>query len=279
MELMDGCPFSPSSAAAFFFYESPSGLPSPERDFVQRMGAGSSSSSSPSSSPSSASLGEPQRAEAPGGSDGEEEHVRAPRGHPQAGPCLLWACKACKKKSSTGDRRKAATLRERRRLKKVNQAFEALKRCTAAAGGNPSQRLPKVEILRNAIRYIESLQELLREQVHTYYRLPGQRCPEPTSPTSGCSDGLVVCDSPVWSRRNSTYDSVYCADPPNGYPSKVNTALSSLHCLSSIVDRISCPDQTGLSLQDAASLSPSASPLSQPSTSESPPPKLIYHVL
>ncbi len=40
-------------------------------------------------------------------------------------------------------------MRERRRLKKVNHAFEALRRCTSA---NPSQRLPKVEILRNAIQ-------------------------------------------------------------------------------------------------------------------------------
>ena len=49
------------------------------------------------------------------------------------------------------DRRKAATMRERRRLRKVNEAFEKLKRRTCA---NPSQRLPKVEILRNAIEYI-----------------------------------------------------------------------------------------------------------------------------
>lgn len=33
--------------------------------------------------------------------------------------CLLWACKACKRKTVTVDRRKAATLRERRRLRKV----------------------------------------------------------------------------------------------------------------------------------------------------------------
>lgn len=40
---------------------------------------------------------------------------------PYHGPrrCLLWACKACKKKTVTVDRRKAATLRERRRLRKV----------------------------------------------------------------------------------------------------------------------------------------------------------------
>lgn len=52
-----------------------------------------------------------------------EEHVLAPLGcsaHGQSRPCLTWACKACKRKSVTVDRRKAATLRERRRLRKVS---------------------------------------------------------------------------------------------------------------------------------------------------------------
>ena len=73
--------------------------------------------------------------------------------------CLLWACKACKRKTMAVDRRKAATMRERRRLRRVNEAFETLKRRTCP---NPSQRLAKVEILRNAIEYIEGLEELLR---------------------------------------------------------------------------------------------------------------------
>ncbi|KFQ24827.1 Myogenin, partial [Merops nubicus] len=68
------------------------------------------------------------------------------------GQCLPWACKV------SMDRRRAATLREKRRLKKVNEAFEALKRSTLL---NPNQRLPKVEILRSAIQYIERLQSLL----------------------------------------------------------------------------------------------------------------------
>ena len=73
--------------------------------------------------------------------------------------CLTWACKVCKKKSSTPDRRKQATMRERRRLRKVNEAFETLKKRTCP---NPNQRLPKVEILRNAIEYIENLEDLLK---------------------------------------------------------------------------------------------------------------------
>lgn len=57
-------------------------------------------------------------------------------------------------------------------------------------------------------------------------------------------------------------------------------ALSSLDCLSSIVDRISSSDQARLPLQDTASLSPSPSPESQPGTPETPhPPRLIYQVL
>ncbi|XP_050082706.1 myogenic-determination protein [Anopheles aquasalis] len=92
-----------------------------------------------------------------------EEHVLAPAAGCMASPnrpCLTWACKACKKKSVAVDRRKAATMRERRRLRKVNEAFEVLKRRTST---NPNQRLPKVEILRNAIEYIDSLQALLEE--------------------------------------------------------------------------------------------------------------------
>lgn len=118
----------------------------------------------------------------------EDEHVRIPGAPHQPGHCLQWACKACKRKSNFVDRRRAATMRERRRLKKVNHAFEALRRCTSA---NPSQRLPKVEILRNAIHYIESLQDLLREQVENYYGLPGGSGSEPGSPLSSCSDGMV----------------------------------------------------------------------------------------
>lgn len=74
------------------------------------------------------------------------------------GQCLPWACKLCKRKTVTMDRRRAATLREKRRLKKVNEAFDALKRSTLM---NPNQRLPKVEILRSAIQYIEKLQALV----------------------------------------------------------------------------------------------------------------------
>lgn len=86
-------------------------------------------------------------------------HVLAPGFHGPNRRCLLWACKACKKKTVQVDRRKAATMRERRRLRKVNEAFEVLKKRTCP---NPNQRLPKVEILRNAIDYIESLEDLLQ---------------------------------------------------------------------------------------------------------------------
>lgn len=121
----------------------------------------------------------------------DDEHIRAPSGHHQAGRCLLWACKACKRKTTNADRRKAATLRERRRLSKVNEAFETLKRCTNA---NPNQRLPKVEILRNAISYIDSLQALLRGgQDETFYTILEHYSvdSDASSPRSNCSDGVV----------------------------------------------------------------------------------------
>jgi len=46
----------------------------------------------------------------------------------------------------------------------VNEAFEKLKRRTCS---NPEQRLPKVEILRSAIEYIEILEELLHGSSNT----------------------------------------------------------------------------------------------------------------
>lgn len=51
-------------------------------------------------------------------------------------------------------------MRERRRLRKVNEAFEVVKQRTCP---NPSQRLPKVEILRSAIDYINTLERMLQQ--------------------------------------------------------------------------------------------------------------------
>ncbi|CAG02419.1 unnamed protein product, partial [Tetraodon nigroviridis] len=79
----------------------------------------------------------------------EDEHVRVPGAPHQPGHCLPWACKACKRKSNFVDRRRAATMRERRRLKKVNHAFERAAALhlgqlqpAAAQGGDPAQRHP-----------------------------------------------------------------------------------------------------------------------------------------
>ncbi|MBN3316793.1 MYF5 factor, partial [Atractosteus spatula] len=256
MEISESCHFSPTQV----FYDN-SCMSSPEASefvdsFDQRL----------------AVLGELQ------GSD-EDEHVRVPSGHHQAGHCLMWACKACKRKSSTVDRRKAATMRERRRLKKVNQAFETLRRCTSA---NPNQRLPKVEILRNAIQYIESLQDLLREHVENYWRtpgsLPGESSSEPGSPTSNCSDGMIECNSPAWSRMNSGHSNMFTQEIQNVTYSERAPVVSSLECLSSIVERLSSADPCGLVTRDVSVLSPS-SPDSQPHTPGTPSTRPIYHVL
>jgi hypothetical protein len=99
--------------------------------------------------------------------------------------CLAWACKVCKKKSSTPDRRKQATMRERRRLRKVNEAFETLKKRTCP---NPNQRLPKVEILRNAIEYIENLEDLLKS----------------SSPSTSSSISSTLSSNNVISSKNSS---------------------------------------------------------------------------
>ncbi|NXF38901.1 MYF6 factor, partial [Nyctibius bracteatus] len=176
------------------------------------------------------------------GSDSSgEEHVLAPPGlqPPHCpGQCLIWACKTCKRKSAPTDRRKAATLRERRRLKKINEAFEALKRRTVA---NPNQRLPKVEILRSAISYIERLQDLLHrlDQQEKMQEIGGD--PFSFSPKQGnipSSDFLSTCSSD-W-QSVSDHSRALGASPKEAGGSIVeSSASSSLRCLSSIVDSIS----------------------------------------
>ncbi|XP_063145463.1 myoblast determination protein 1 [Candoia aspera] len=210
----------------------------------------------------------------------EDEHIRAPSGHHQAGRCLLWACKACKRKTTNADRRKAATMRERRRLSKVNEAFETLKRCTST---NPNQRLPKVEILRNAIRYIESLQALLREQEDVYYPVLEHYSgdSDASSPRSNCSDGMLdYSGPPCSSRRRSSYDSSYYSETLSDSKQGKSSVVSSLDCLSSIVERIStestaCPAlptaESGIegspcSLHEGASLSDTGAQTGSPAS-------------
>ncbi|XP_054472908.1 myogenin [Anoplopoma fimbria] len=159
------------------------------------------------------------------------------------GQCLPWACKLCKRKTVTMDRRRAATMREKRRLKKVNEAFDALKRSTLM---NPNQRLPKVEILRSAIQYIERLQALVSSlnqqdtetgQQGMHYR------PSPAQPRSGGvsssepSSGSTCCSSPEWSstpeqctQSYSSEDLLSAADSPE---------QGNMRALTSIVDSIS----------------------------------------
>ncbi|XP_076244846.1 myogenic-determination protein nautilus [Calliopsis andreniformis] len=146
--------------------------------------------------------------------------------------CLLWACKACKKKTVTVDRRKAATLRERRRLRKVNEAFEVLKRRTS---NNPNQRLPKVEILRNAIEYIEGLEALLQAD---------------GSSTAQDHHGLAEsagADSPryVTERLRQFSDPLARFQPINGFeqtePQSAQMSGSSLDRLNMIVQSINEP--------------------------------------
>ncbi|XP_049839908.1 transcription factor SUM-1 [Schistocerca gregaria] len=151
--------------------------------------------------------------------------------HPRR--CLLWACKACKRRAASVDRRKAATLRERRRLRKVNEAFELLKRRTC---GNAGQRLPKVEILRNAIEYIESLEQLL--SLGGCPLPPSQRT-RPPSPSSSAHAQLAARFSqalPRFSPDNCAADSVHAHGVEDA-------AASSLDRLSLIVQSIT-PEQS-----------------------------------
>ena len=67
-------------------------------------------------------------------------------GEPQ---CLVWACRACKRMRRVLDRRAMATVRERKRLSKVNEAFECLRQHTSTSSNH---RLPKVRDYKSEIQ-------------------------------------------------------------------------------------------------------------------------------
>uniref|UniRef100_H3B3V9 Myogenic factor n=1 Tax=Latimeria chalumnae TaxID=7897 RepID=H3B3V9_LATCH len=165
-----------------------------------------------------------------------EEHVFAPPGfHHTTGQCLLWACKICKRKSVTMDRRKAATLRERRRLKRVNEAFETLKRKTVP---NPNQQLPKVEILRSAIQYIARLQSLLKSlnEQNAVSVNRNVSCQSNSQHGNDCPWGSSSVTN--WEQEENKHSSfAYSGHKEAG--TKDSTGAASLQCLSSIVDSIS----------------------------------------
>lgn len=167
--------------------------------------------------------------------DKELMHIFEPQ-HNGPRKCLTWACKACKKKTVAVDRRKAATLRERRRLRKVNEAFELLKKRTC---NNPGQRLPKVEILRGAIEYIEYLEELLQG-------------------SKQANNGL--CESPQNSNFMNGGNGILLGDKIHQYSDAIgkiglsngpdHTTTSSLDCLNLIVQSLTCGKEKDQSLRE-----------------------------
>ncbi|KAL1395170.1 hypothetical protein pipiens_011439 [Culex pipiens pipiens] len=198
-----------------------------------------------------------------------EEHVLAPVRGPGCmatanRPCLAWACKACKKRSVAVDRRKAATLRERRRLRKVNEAFEVLKRRTST---NPNQRLPKVEILRNAIEYIDSLQALLEETP------PIRQSPDILTDSSSASsfsspqDYMNCCsNSYLRERLHQLSKDSDRYSPITGHHPSNSANGSSLDCLNLIVQSI-----TNVSAAAAAAAAATTSTTTTTLATSSPP--------
>ncbi|XP_069489778.1 myogenin [Ambystoma mexicanum] len=158
---------------------------------------------------------------------GQQEHC--------PGQCLPWACKICKRKTVSVDRRRAATLREKRRLKKVNEAFEALKRSTLL---NPNQRLPKVEILRSAIQYIERLQTLLGSlnQQDGGQRDLRYRTTSSQGVSSDCGSTSSSC-SPEWNDQSE-----FSTNPGDHMLQDDSPDQHNLHSLSSIVESITVED-------------------------------------
>ncbi|KAG9280490.1 myogenic factor 6 [Astyanax mexicanus] len=191
-----------------------------------------------SESPLSPARGQDPIPSEPGCDSSGEEHVPAPPGlqaHCE-GHCLIWACKICKRKCAPNDRRKAATLRERRRLKKINEAFEALKKKTVP---NPNQRLPKVEILRSAINYIEKLQDLLHS-LDEQDKLSDRTTYSYSGKDHNVNSGYQWKKSCQSWQENVDHSNDSPSHPREECP--VESSASSLRHLSSIVNSISTED-------------------------------------
>ena len=86
-------------------------------------------------------------------------------------------------------------------------AFEALKQRACLDSTGPTQRLPKVEILRNAIEYIENMERLLRCSVEV-------QTSRSSTDITGWSAGeaLVTTDSQCFCKTNYLVRSALCGE-------------------------------------------------------------------
>ncbi|KAG8181549.1 hypothetical protein JTE90_025195 [Oedothorax gibbosus] len=169
-------------------------------------------------------------------SDNEDQHVPhifIPGQNNQQRTCLVWACKACKKKSVTPNQRQAATLRERNRLKKLNEAYEVLKRASTLDSENDQKFVSKVDILKNAIEYIESLEDIL----HVPSSIRERDC------DSSGSDYGAVNSPPYFVEHYQDNPGRINLSCSSGTPLTNN--VSSLDCLSLIVQNIN-PETSSL---------------------------------
>ncbi|CAG9531591.1 unnamed protein product [Cercopithifilaria johnstoni] len=148
------------------------------------------------------------------------------------------------------DRRKAATMRERRRLRKVNEAFEVVKQRTCP---NPNQRLPKVEILRSAIEYITKLENMLQSQgkmtkimaANQGIHLPDNDGQDYVSvhntPSNGSTAAYYDRKIGTFTEENEDFGSVSTGENPHE-ARKATGKKSSLERLSRIVDSIAADE-------------------------------------
>lgn len=151
------------------------------------------------------------------------------------------------------DRRKAATMRERRRLRKVNEAFEVVKQRTCP---NPNQRLPKVEILRSAIEYITKLENMLQSQgkmtkimaANQGIHLPDNDGQDYVSVHNASSNGSAATyyDNKMgtFTEENEDFGSVSTGESSHE-ARKTSGKKSSLERLSRIVDSIAADEDEG----------------------------------
>ena len=62
---------------------------------------------------------------------------------------------------SEAAKRQKANEDERKRMKRMREAYDQLESCLPGREGQPPRYLPKVKILRQAVEYIKTLDEIL----------------------------------------------------------------------------------------------------------------------
>uniref|UniRef100_K7GA34 Myogenin n=1 Tax=Pelodiscus sinensis TaxID=13735 RepID=K7GA34_PELSI len=154
------------------------------------------------------------------------------------GQCLPWACKICKRKTVSIDRRRAATLREKRRLKKGREELHSKKKKKQL---RKPCILPSVQEFVSEIDFTSRLRSHVRcldRKTHLFVAKPASHNAGGQEPqvASECGSNSASC-SPEWSTQLA-----FSSNPRDHLLTDESSEDRTLHSLSSIVESIAVED-------------------------------------